>query len=105
MNKALSYVAIAILLGTVTMLAPLILIKPTSSLDSNDGEDVPMNLPKYMCPDEEKLGLGVVNETLERTEAFERTLRLSNLSSAGLILIPSFLLALGISLYLKKRTF
>ncbi|MDH5623873.1 MAG: hypothetical protein OEY39_05340, partial [Candidatus Bathyarchaeota archaeon] len=37
--------------------------------------------------------------------ALERAVSPSNLSSAGLIFIPGFLLALGVSLYLKKRMF
>jgi len=110
MKKALSYAAIAILLGTVTMLAPLMLIKPASLQDSGDGEDVPKRLPNLptqtYCPEnEERLGYGVVNATIDRAEALERTLCPSNLSFAALMLIPSFLLALGVSLCFKKRTF
>ena len=107
-KKALSYVAIAIVLGTVTMLAPLMLIRPAYLRDSGDGKDAPIGLPKLpaqtYCPaDEERLGY-VVNATLQsRTEALERTLCPSNLSSAGLILIPGFFFALGVSLYFKKR--
>jgi len=108
-KKALSYAAIAIILGTVTMLAPLILVKSTSLQAYGGGEKGPMGLPKLpaYCPeDEERLGAVIVNETLQaRAEALERTISPSNLSSAALILIPSFLLALGVSLYLKKRTF
>jgi hypothetical protein len=106
-KKALSYVAIAILLGTVTMLAPLMLIKPTSSPAYGDG-GVPIGLPKQptYCPNEERPRTVIVNATLQaRAEALERTIRPSNLSSAGLMLISSFFLALGISLYLKKRMF
>ena len=110
MKKALAYAMTAILLGTVTMLAPVMLLKSSyyGQLAFGDGEDVPMGLPKLprYCPeDEERLGFGVVNETLDRAEAFGRTLCPSNLSSAGLMLIPSFFLALGVSIYLKKRTF
>ena len=107
-KKALSYVAIAILLGTVTMLAPFMLIKSTSSPAYGDGV-VPMGLlkqPRYCPEDEERLGAVIVNATLQaRAEALERTISPSNLSSAGLMLIPSFFLALGVSLYLKKRMF
>jgi len=97
-KKALSYAAIAIILGTVTMLAPTYL--PAYSNE----KAIPMRTPKY-CP-EERLEGAIVNATLEaRAEALERTLCPSNLSSAGLMLIPSFFLALGVSLYLKKRMF
>jgi len=98
-KKALSYATIAILLGTVTMLAPLMLVKSTSLQASGGGEE-------YCPEDEERLKAVIVNETLQgRAEALERTLRPSNFSSAALILIPSFFLALGVSLYLKKRMF
>ena len=106
-KKALSYVAIAIMLGTLTMLAPLMLVKSTSLQASGDGGEGFMGLPKLptYCPeDKEGVKAVIVNETLQtRAEALERTLRPSNFSSAALILIPSFLLALGVSLYLKKR--
>jgi len=108
-KKALSYVAIAILLGTLTMLAPIMLVKSTSLQASGGGEKGPMGLPKLpaYCPEEEeRLKAVIVNETLQaRAEALERITSPSNLSSAGLMLIPSFLLALGVSLYLKKRMF
>ncbi len=41
--------------------------------------------------------------TYEEGEAPERAVISSNLSAVGLMLIPSFLFASGISLYLKKR--
>jgi len=107
-KKALSYVAIAILLGTLTMLAPLMLVKSTSLQASGGGEEGPMYLPKLptYCPDKEGVKAVIVNETLQgRAEALERTLCSSNLSSAGLMLIPSLFLALGVSLYFKKRKF
>jgi len=105
MKKALSYAAIAILLGTVTMLAPLMLIKPVYVLDSGDEKSVPTNLPtQTYCPEGEER-LGMVNATIDRAEALERTLCSSNLSFAALMLIPSFFLALGVSLCFKKRTF
>ena len=95
MKKALLYVATAILLGTVTMVAPLMLLKP-----------------KYyeLITSPRAKNMSEISETLNGEEktfqdggALERAVSPSNLSSAGLMLIPSFLLALGVSLYLRKR--
>jgi len=100
MKKVLLYVATAILLGTVTMVAPLMLLKPAylKSITSRGGENQVKALPFLNTIDEEK-------ETFEKGGALERAVSPSNLSSAGLMLIPSFLIALGVSLYLKKRMF
>ena len=93
MKKALLYVATAILLGTITMVAPLMLLKPRYF------EAITQGSPASL-------------ETLDKGEgtyaeggALERAVSPSNLSSAGLMLIPGFLLALGVSLYFKKRMF
>ena len=103
MKKALLYVTIAILLGTVTMVAPLMLLKPTyyelitSGVRNTSAISETLDKREFLpTPDE-----GV--ETFEEGGALERALSPSNLSSAGLMLVPSFLLALGVSLYLKKR--
>ena len=101
MKKVLLYVATAILLGTATMVVPLMLLKPTyfRLITSRDGENVGKGSPAFLeALDEWEGGYG------ERG-ALERAVSPSNLSSAGLMLIPSFLLALGVSLYLKKRMF
>jgi len=107
MKKILSYAAAAILLGTVTMLAPLMLLEyryygqltlrverlPVTHCFGATG-----NKTETHGPDN--------GETWDLTEAFGLTKPPSlNLFSAGLMLIPSFLLALGISLYMKKRIF
>ena len=94
MKKALAYAMTAILLGAVIMLAPWMLVKLGSyvSLGSGGEENV---LPR--CAKGE--------ETLGGQGYLERVIGLPNLSSAGLMLIPSFLLALGVSLYFKKRMF
>ncbi len=106
-NKALIYVATAFLLGTVTMVAPLILLKPayynliisggdaklidrSSVLQALDGEEISATLDE----DAKWYGAG---------RAIARALSPSNLSSAGLVLIPSFFFALGLSLFVRKR--
>ena len=93
MKKALLYGAIAILLGTVTMVAPLMVLKPRYFEAITRGSSASL-------------------ETLDKGEgtygekgALERAMSPSNLSPAGLIFIPGFLLALGVSLFLKKRMF
>lgn len=100
MKKVLLYVATAILLGTVTMVAPLWLLKPSyyQLITSRGGEKVPPgSLEFYRTLDEGE-------KTFEQG-VLKRAVSPSNLLSAGLMLIPSFLLALGVSLYLKKRIF
>jgi len=100
MKKVLLHVATAILLGTITMVAPLMLLKPAyyDLMISSGGENA-RNSPAFLDALDEGEG------TYGEVGALERALSPSNLSSAGLIFIPSFLLALGVSLLLKKRMF
>jgi hypothetical protein len=99
MKKALAYAMTAILLGIATMLAPLMLIEPgdVQFLASGDGEKA-----RTYCPQVETLGGG---NTFDEGDSLGRAICPANLSSAGLMLIPSFLIALGAFLYLKKRMF
>jgi len=99
MKKALAYAITAILLGTVTMLAPLMLIAPgdIQFFASGDGEKAPT-----YCPPVETLDGG---NTLDEGGSLGRAISPSNISSAGLMLIPSFLIGLGAFLYFKKRMF
>jgi len=95
MKKALLYVATAILLGIVTMVAPLMLLKPKYY------ELITSPRAKNMSEISETLNGG--EKTFEEGGALKRAVSPSNLSSTGLMLIPSFLLALGVFIYLKKR--
>ncbi len=99
MKKALVYAMTAILLGIATMLAPLMLIEPgeIQLLASGDGEKA-----RTYCPQVETLGGG---NTFAEGDSLGRAISPSNLSFAGLMLIPSFLIALGAFLFLKKRMF
>jgi hypothetical protein len=100
MKKVLLYVATAILLGTVTMVVPLGLLKPSYyNLITFGGRAkvAPGSLAFY-----ETLNGG--EETFKQG-ALKTAVSPSNLRSTGLMLIPSFLLALCVSLYLKKRIF
>jgi len=85
----------AILLGAPTMVAPLILLKPSYyELLTSPGVK---NTSAFLEALDEGEG------TYDEGGALERALSPSNLSSAGLMLVPSFLLALGVSILLKKR--
>jgi hypothetical protein len=99
MKKALAYAVTAILLGTVTMIAPLMLLTPGDIrlFASGDGEKAPT-----YCPPVETLDGG---NTLDERGFLGRATSPSNISSAGLMLIPSFLIALGAFLYFKIRIF
>ena len=99
MKKALAYAMTAILLGIATMLAPLMLNEPgdVQLLASGDGEKALKSCPQVETSD--------VENTFDEGGSLGRAISPSNLSSAGLMLIPSFLIALGVFLYLKKRMF
>jgi hypothetical protein len=99
MKKALAYAMTAILLGIATMLAPLMLIEPgeIQLLASGDGEKA-----RASCLQVETLD---VENTFDEGGYLGRAISPVNLSFAGLMLIPSFLIALGAFLYLKKRMF
>ena len=101
MKKALLYVVTAILLGTVSMVAPLMLFKPRyyELITSRGGENVTKSSPAFLEALDEGEG------TFEEGGALGRAVSPSNLSSAGLMLIPGFPLALGVSLFLKKRMY
>jgi hypothetical protein len=94
MKAAMLYALIAIMLGALTMVAPLIAIKLGNYGVLTSGEKNTSALLEAL--DEGK-------ETHEEREAPKRAMISSNLSSVGLMLIPSFFFASGISLYLKKR--
>jgi len=99
MKKVLLYIATAVLLGTVTMVAPLRLLKPSYyNIMTSRGAQAAQASPEFY-----KTLDGREAESAEA--AFERAVSPPNLRSAGLMLAPSLLLALGVSLYLKKRIF
>ncbi len=99
MKKILSYAVAAILLGTVTMLVPAMLLESIyyGRLANGYGYG---EVAFMRCQSEAEKAV-----VLDGGEAFGIARFPSNLLSAGLMLIPSFLLALGVSLYLKKRIF
>jgi hypothetical protein len=123
MNKILVYTVIAILLGTVTMLAPLALL--------GSGDSTPDTVPEFVvtvpeaaqsnnqdrtCEDNQTLKggnfsteSGAEPEAPSEPSSSEYVITAktaenpSDLSPIGLMTIPSFLVALGVFVYLRKR--
>ena len=139
MNKVMLYVGLAILLGTVTMVAPLALLE-TSNTSPED--NYLLTTPEYVVtvpgptePNEEEKFFGgdkspeagnysgqattpkpaptlpapsepdgTRNVTPEETNlVLKRGDNHTDLSSVGLMAVPSFLFALGVFVYLRKR--
>lgn len=117
MNKILVYTFIAILLGAVTMGIPLAVLKPCDPILANenpvstleyDGDTFDRNgmlaspeLPKA-APSPESSGT-VPQEPEVCDSTFSEAGVSSVLSSIGLMIVPSFLIALAAFVYLKKR--
>ncbi len=91
-NKALVYAGTAILLGVAMMLAPWVLVRQGFYIPTDSGEGAPVSYSSDSA-----------GRTLSRHETLERMISLPNLASAGWMIIPSFLVALGAFLYIKKR--
>jgi hypothetical protein len=119
MNKILAYTVIAILLGSVTMVFPLALLGPNNLIPDNNytdtvpesgGETFERNgvLTTPEAPAEQSADTESFDYSAKEPTTAESTLRetdvASNLSSIGLITVPSFLVALGVFVYLRKRT-
>ena len=132
MNKIMLYVVLAILLGTVTMVAPLALLEPNDSTPDNqytlsvpEGEEQDSQDRSYeegrMLENENPSAqtktpeptLSVPVEPSEPDAAPEvsqepeLTLKTAenpaDLSPIGLMAIPSFLVALGVFVFFRKR--
>jgi len=130
MNRILLYIGLAILLGTVTMVAPLALLGPEDSIPDNEytptvpeytikGPEEPNNQERAY-EDSEMLESGNFSteawtkpepapdepsepSSQEYVMTFGTAEKPSDLSPIGLMAIPSFLIALGVFVYLKKR--
>ena len=133
------YVGLAILLGTVTMVAPLAVLGPNETIPDTRNGDIPefiVTAPEETEPSVEGNVLGM-NKTLEAGNysiqtttpepepvipmepsesatvpevsptdidlGFRKADNPSDLSSIGLLTVPSFLVALGVFVYLRKR--
>ena len=115
-NKVLVYTVIAILLGSVTMVVPLALLGPSNLIpddkyiNTESGEETlerngVLSIPEASA--EQSGGTDTYDSSPKEPAACESTLRgtdvASDMSSIGLITVPSFLVALGVFVYLKKR--
>ncbi|MCJ7613266.1 hypothetical protein MUO71_00670 [Candidatus Bathyarchaeota archaeon] len=114
MNKIVVYTVVAILLGTVTMVAPLALLGPDDSIpagqytikttdtgDDNQNRSIEGGGPfdstdMWLRPE-------VPDQPLEPAATELATGNASGLTSIGLMTVPSFLVALGVFVYLRKR--
>jgi len=117
-NKVLVYTVIAILLGSVTMVVPLALLGPSNLIpDKNHTDTVPESgvetlerngvLSSSEVSAEQSGGTETYDGSSKEVSACDSSLKgtgvASDLSSIGLITVPSFLVALGVFVYLKKR--
>jgi hypothetical protein len=132
MNKILVYTLVAIMLGVVTMTAPLAVLdqqpkgilttsEETAGLESERGtfesndawqgaspeepssEYAPAAPPPAPVePSEPTLTLPEEPEFCDTTS--DESLAVSGLTSLGVMIVPSFLVALGLFVFLKRRT-
>ena len=140
MNKVLLYVGLAILLGTVTMVAPLALLRPSGTIPE---DNTLLSTPEYSVtvteptePSNQDRGIeggGLLDcgnfsaqvktpepspsaptdssEPVPEPDGQSQEPALivrtadnnTDLSSVGLLTVPSFLVALGVFVYLRKR--
>ena len=140
MNKVMLYVGLAILLGTVTMIVPLALLRPSdTSPDDNNLLSAPeysVTVPEPTEPSSQERGTvegGLLesgnfsaqiknpepaptaplepSETAPEPNVQPQEPELggrsaenpTDLSPVGLLTVPSFLVALGVFVYLRKR--
>ena len=115
-NKILVYTVIAILLGSVTMVVPLALLGPSNLIpddkyiNTESGEETFERNDALSSPEasaEQIDGTETYDKSPPEAAKSESSLRgtdvASDLSSIGLMAVPSFLVALGVFVYLKKR--
>ena len=126
MNKILVYSVLAILLGTVTMFVPLYVLEQrdtipegTYTIDVPDSEpsqedrgienggsfeanDV-LHGPETPVPEPEPAPVESSDPDSEEFEVWSTIISSDSSSSIGLMIVPSFLIALGAFVYLKRR--
>jgi hypothetical protein len=132
MNKILVYTIFAILLGTVMMTAPLAVLEPVqpplltteedngnmieSERDTFETDDMWTNQtlvdpsvgytpePDRELPKEPSAPSEPLPEEPQLCDSTtDESLTISGLSSLGIMIVPSFLVALGLFVYLKKQ--
>ena len=109
MNRLIVYMLVAILFGMVTMVVPLALLKnngtiPTGQYPNNttDGVDDTQNRTFDSQGPNESNDSGSSSEVSDQTLLIDSA---SGLTSIGLMAIPSFLIALGVFAYIRKRMY
>ena len=107
MNRIIVYMLVAILFGMVTMVAPLALlinndVIPTGqyAINTTNGEDDTQNRNYDNESPTENIDNGISPEVSDQTLIIDSA---SGLTSIGLMAIPSFIVALGIFAYIRKR--
>jgi hypothetical protein len=115
MNRLLVYAVIAILLGTVTMVSPLAVLEskiliPDSQSTITDWEPNTQESDRgYLSPEEPAVPSSpdsydrLPPEPQESNSKLILTDATSTLSSIGLMIVPSFIVALSVFIYFKKR--
>jgi hypothetical protein len=132
MNKFLVYALVAIMLGVVTMVAPLAVLEPNNNAIFTDGpikttiqesergtfggndmlspqspgeptsDYAPESAPPP-TPEPSETTPALPEESEFRVSTSDESLTVSGLSSLGVMIVPSFLVALGLFVVLKKR--
>ena len=117
MNKILVYTVIAILLGSVTMVVPLAMLGPSNLIPDDYTDTVPGSGAETFERNDMLASPEASSEQLEGAETYDNTSKelsagesilggtglASDMSLIGLMTVPSFLVALGVFVYLKKR--
>jgi len=126
MNKILVYSVLAILLGTVTMFVPLYVLEQrdtisegTYTIDVPDSEPSQedrgienggsfeangmLQDPETPVPEPEPAPVESSDPDSEELEVWSTIFSSDSSSSIGLMIVPSFLIALGAFVYLKRR--
>ena len=110
-NKILTYTVIAILLGSVTMVVPLALLGPdnlvpddTTKTYSGSGEELSDSRDTFAPSGATTQQTNDTCPSYSQDSGVAKADVASELSSMGLIIVPGFLVALGVFVYLKKQT-
>jgi hypothetical protein len=118
MNKNLVFTVIAILLGTITIVLPITLLGPSDSIHEGqyniNSTDVGLDTQNRSYADE---GSNEGSDTWTNPDLTDNPPEpLTNeanstygidakLTSIGLMIVPSFFIALGVFIYIKRRMF
>lgn len=115
-NKFLAYTVIAILLGSVTMFVPLGLLGPDNLVPIDSTYNVPGAGEEIADSNTVPPNSELTTRQQNATETYDKQSGTSDnktslavdvpsgLSSMGLMIVPGFVVALGVFIYLKKRT-